>query len=381
MGSSLRAGLAALGDTEAQTALVLLVDMPGVTAAAIRRIAALPYPDALVCATYDGRRGHPMLSGASTGRASRRSPPQTWGPARTCWPTSPRCWRSPATTSPTVPTSTRPRTPLGWASRCPGRRSRRLVRSRRAVQSRRPRGRCPPTVRAWVTPGRSRGRRLRRPRPWRHGRPAAARALDRAGSRRPRRFAPAAPSRYSPWRVIVGHARTRVPGRARRHSRPRRIPGRRRAGHRRVPRPAAGPADLPGGRGRRGQDRVRRGPRRGDRGRADPAAVLRGLDAAQALYDWDFPRQVLHLRAARGRRAGVEPTAAGWRPSLYDRRFLLARPLLRALETAPCVLLDRRDRPGRRRVRGVPAGAARRLRGDHPGAGPVARRRRRRPWS
>lgn len=63
MGSSLRAGLAALGETEAQTALVLLVDMPGVTAAAIRRIAALPYPDALVCATYDGRRGHPMLLG------------------------------------------------------------------------------------------------------------------------------------------------------------------------------------------------------------------------------------------------------------------------------------------------------------------------------
>ena len=26
-----------------------------------------------------------------------------------------------------------------------------------------------------------------------------------------------------------------------------------------------------------------------------------GIDAAQALYDWDFPRQVLHLRAAEGR--------------------------------------------------------------------------------
>lgn len=63
MGSSLRVGLAALADTEAQCALVLLVDMPGVTGAAIRRIAALPYPDALVCATYDGRRGHPMLLG------------------------------------------------------------------------------------------------------------------------------------------------------------------------------------------------------------------------------------------------------------------------------------------------------------------------------
>ncbi|RCV52989.1 AAA family ATPase [Marinitenerispora sediminis] len=70
-----------------------------------------------------------------------------------------------------------------------------------------------------------------------------------------------------------------------------------------------------------------------------------GIDAAQALYDWDYPRQLLHLRAAQAAGAdGVAELEAG----LYDRRFLLARPLLRALETsgpAPSVLLiDEIDR-------------------------------------
>jgi CTP:molybdopterin cytidylyltransferase MocA len=63
LGSSLRAGLAALADTPADAAVVLLVDTPGVTAEAVRRVAALPYRQALVCATYQGRRGHPMLFG------------------------------------------------------------------------------------------------------------------------------------------------------------------------------------------------------------------------------------------------------------------------------------------------------------------------------
>ena len=66
-----------------------------------------------------------------------------------------------------------------------------------------------------------------------------------------------------------------------------------------------------------------------------------GLDAAQALYDWDFPRQILHLRTAE---ATGTADARTLETSLYDRRFLLARPLLRALET-PCVLLiDEVDR-------------------------------------
>jgi MoxR-like ATPase len=67
-----------------------------------------------------------------------------------------------------------------------------------------------------------------------------------------------------------------------------------------------------------------------------------GIDASQALYDWDFPRQLLHLRAAEA--GGVHDTAV-IEAELYDRRFLIARPLLQALETSPCVLLiDEVDR-------------------------------------
>ncbi|MBE1535238.1 AAA family ATPase [Actinomadura algeriensis] len=67
-----------------------------------------------------------------------------------------------------------------------------------------------------------------------------------------------------------------------------------------------------------------------------------GLDASQALYDWDFPRQILHLRAAEA--AGTADVAR-LEGELYDRRFLIARPLLRALETSPSVLLvDELDR-------------------------------------
>ena len=61
-----------------------------------------------------------------------------------------------------------------------------------------------------------------------------------------------------------------------------------------------------------------------------------GLDAAQALYEWDHPKQLLAIRAceAEGRPIG----------DLYDERFLMERPLLRALRV-PCVLLiDEIDR-------------------------------------
>ncbi|HWS32680.1 MAG TPA: nucleotidyltransferase family protein [Actinoplanes sp.] len=63
MGSSLRAGLHHLAGTDATAAVVLLVDMPGVTAAAVRRIVAHAAPDALVMGGYGDRRGHPVLLG------------------------------------------------------------------------------------------------------------------------------------------------------------------------------------------------------------------------------------------------------------------------------------------------------------------------------
>ncbi len=75
-----------------------------------------------------------------------------------------------------------------------------------------------------------------------------------------------------------------------------------------------------------------------------------GIDATQALYDWDFPRQLLHLRASEAAAAGGQVDGSGLdvarlEGELYSRRFLLARPLLQALETSPCVLLvDEVDR-------------------------------------
>jgi MoxR-like ATPase len=75
-----------------------------------------------------------------------------------------------------------------------------------------------------------------------------------------------------------------------------------------------------------------------------------GIDASQALYDWDFPRQLMHLRAAEtAGRTGAEPTESltpdALENELYSRRFLVSRPLLAALETTPAVLLvDEVDR-------------------------------------
>ncbi|MDG4824278.1 nucleotidyltransferase family protein [Asanoa sp. WMMD1127] len=63
MGSSLRAGLAALTATDAPAAAVLLVDMPGVTPAAVERVTAGAGPRTLAMGGYDDRRGHPVVLG------------------------------------------------------------------------------------------------------------------------------------------------------------------------------------------------------------------------------------------------------------------------------------------------------------------------------
>jgi MoxR-like ATPase len=71
-----------------------------------------------------------------------------------------------------------------------------------------------------------------------------------------------------------------------------------------------------------------------------------GIDATQALYDWDFPRQILHLRALEAVAGGSAATGVEEaEKSLYDARFLLARPVLAALQQSPAVLLvDEVDR-------------------------------------
>jgi len=63
MSASLRAGLRALDATPADAAVVHLVDLPGVTAAAVARLAAVTSRDTLAGSAYGGRPGHPVLLG------------------------------------------------------------------------------------------------------------------------------------------------------------------------------------------------------------------------------------------------------------------------------------------------------------------------------
>ncbi len=73
-----------------------------------------------------------------------------------------------------------------------------------------------------------------------------------------------------------------------------------------------------------------------------------GIDRSQVLYEWDHARQLLHLRTAeaagRVRGDGADAVEA----ELYTDRFLLARPLLRAIEPTdgppPVLLIDEIDR-------------------------------------
>jgi len=64
-----------------------------------------------------------------------------------------------------------------------------------------------------------------------------------------------------------------------------------------------------------------------------------GIDVAQAVYEWNYPRQLLALQT---RHDGAEPE------EIYSERFLLKRPLLQAIdaanERAPVLLIDELDR-------------------------------------
>src|SRR4051794_27552349 len=67
-----------------------------------------------------------------------------------------------------------------------------------------------------------------------------------------------------------------------------------------------------------------------------------GIDVSQAVYEWDYSRQLLHLRAAE---AGGGPIDED---ELYSERFLVRRPLLRAITgdgpVPPVLLVDEVDR-------------------------------------
>ena len=72
-----------------------------------------------------------------------------------------------------------------------------------------------------------------------------------------------------------------------------------------------------------------------------------GIDASQAVYDWDYSRQLLHLRAAEASGEAKSKNTSSLESELYNERFLIKRALLRAIDnrTTPAVLLiDEIDR-------------------------------------
>ncbi len=70
-----------------------------------------------------------------------------------------------------------------------------------------------------------------------------------------------------------------------------------------------------------------------------------GLDVASAVYEWDYPRQMLEIRMAEAAGQSDRDEIAS---DIFSERFLLRRPLLQALEPdiegAPILLIDELDR-------------------------------------
>jgi MoxR-like ATPase len=73
-----------------------------------------------------------------------------------------------------------------------------------------------------------------------------------------------------------------------------------------------------------------------------------GIDVAQAVYEWDYARQLLHLRAAELRRTDGPSSGPDPEDELFSERFLVRRPLLAAIAHGdgppPVLLIDEVDR-------------------------------------
>jgi len=75
-----------------------------------------------------------------------------------------------------------------------------------------------------------------------------------------------------------------------------------------------------------------------------------GLDVASAVYEWDYPRQMLEIRLAEAAHVGSRAPDSKDRiaADIFSERFLIKRPLLQALEAgpggAPVLLIDELDR-------------------------------------
>ena len=69
-----------------------------------------------------------------------------------------------------------------------------------------------------------------------------------------------------------------------------------------------------------------------------------GLDISQAVYEWNYPRQLLEIQARQLRSNGHEPET----DDIFTEKFLLKRPLLQAITTShhqpPVLLIDELDR-------------------------------------
>lgn len=68
-----------------------------------------------------------------------------------------------------------------------------------------------------------------------------------------------------------------------------------------------------------------------------------GLDASTALYEWNYPKQLLHLKLTEASSASASEKEA----AIFSEAFLLKRPLLQAIteaERAPVLLIDEIDR-------------------------------------
>ncbi len=73
-----------------------------------------------------------------------------------------------------------------------------------------------------------------------------------------------------------------------------------------------------------------------------------GIDVSQALYEWNYTRQLLHLRTAEATGAAQSATSDDLEDELFTERFLIRRPLLQAIdhraERPPVLLIDEVDR-------------------------------------
>ena len=73
-----------------------------------------------------------------------------------------------------------------------------------------------------------------------------------------------------------------------------------------------------------------------------------GIDSNQAVYEWDYARQLLHLRTAEASGRTLDISTDVLEGELYDERFLIRRPLLQALsvkkDPPPVLLIDEIDR-------------------------------------